>query len=165
MTAPGYRATKSGRLSFVCFRIGKGTNERIVAAHHDSVVGNVSSAIPKRTFAEANLIERFGSIPVICLGSRDILQMTHFDPGRPFVPSGVNVGLRIGNRSIEHATGQVVDSHRWTAIGRSRQAPSHKHLIALDPAQQLSNLAIQLVQREARISHAWRIGWLRSMAC
>ncbi len=59
----GYKATRWNDPSNVRLRLTKRTIEPIAVAHNDLFVGNVSFAIPKRTFAATHLNDLFGSIP------------------------------------------------------------------------------------------------------
>ena len=63
MSGFDYKATRWGDPSHVRLSLRKRTSEPITAAHNDLFVGNVGFAIQKRTFASANVNDRFGSIP------------------------------------------------------------------------------------------------------
>ena len=71
ISAYGYEAIKSVCPANVRLSLRKRTSEPITAAHNDLVVGNVSFAIRKRTFASASFNGGFESIPALeVTGSR-----------------------------------------------------------------------------------------------
>ena len=63
MTGHGYKPTRWGDPSHVRLHRRKPTITLVAVTHNGFVLGNVSFAIWKQTFAESNMNDRVGSIP------------------------------------------------------------------------------------------------------